>query len=564
MSMCHRTVLLFAAAVMISMLAGCGGGGNSGTAPPPDAPQVETGEVTIGPFVMQPAAATNVQIQSLASGQYGASFAVFNGVTIDYVGVREMLDRVVFSSSRGGGWQLHTCDFFGESLTKITNNGNSNGTPAWSPDGSRLAWTFYSATLKGEILVRPAGGGAATHLTNHSADDEHPTWSPDGRWIAFQSDRTGDDRIFKMTEDGSAPIQLTNAGPGLRDIHPDWRPPERDEMSLSLAVSPSAESRPALILSKPEILFASNRLGSYTIYGVAADGSNEGSLVTSSASDDAPAWHPFEDEMVYRRSAGGTLGYEIYANNLQDSEEHLVATGASVESQPCYSQDGKYLFFVSNREGGNNSIWAKQTSFPYRLHRVTDSGGPDKEPDLGNPRAQISRVLVGPAGSDHGYDPIHDSAVAGIVAFGFDGYLNFVRLGIPPASGSSLTATPLDTGGIQLAGVVLSAPNMYYIEEDAGIGVPPKMWDFTGATSRTALVYMNAVNGKVVSVVDMGDTVHTTAADAVPGISQEFSGSSVIASGDFKRVWNADAELVAEGDIGAVEIDAARGVVRAF
>ena len=174
-------------------------------------------------------------------------------------------------------------------------------------------------------------------------------------------------------------------------------------------------------------------------------------------------------------------------------------------------------------------------------------------------------MLVGPSGSDHGYDPIHNAAVAGVVAFSYQGYLNFVRLGIPPASGPSLTATPLQNTGTQLVGVVLSGQNMYYLEEDAGIGLPPIMWNFTSAPIRTAVVYLDAMTGRLVTVIDMGDSVHTAAApDPAAAVIQQRSGSGLLVQGDFHRVWDADGKLIAEGEIGAVQIDAANRVARAF
>lgn len=105
---------------------------------------------------------------------------------------------------------------------------------------------------------------------------------------------------------------------------------------------------------------------------------------------------------------------------------------------------------------------------------------------------------------------------------------------------------------------------MYYVEEDRGVGLPPIMWDFTGATSRTAVLYLNAYTGELVTVVDMGDSIHSASADGRAPVTHESSDSSTIAHGDFRRVWDAEGRLVAEGQIGSVEIDAANRVVRAY
>ena len=115
-----------------------------------------------------------------------------------------------------------------------------------------------------------------------------------------------------------------------------------------------------------------------------------------------------------------------------------------------------------------------------------------------------------------------------------------------------------------LVGVVLSAPNMYYIEEDAGIGLDPIMWDFTGATSRSALLYLDAMTGKLVTVVDMGDSVHSAAASDAPAVIQQATGSGLTVHGHFRRVYDAHGELIAEGDVSTVEINATNSILRAY
>ena len=77
-----------------------------------------------------------------------------------------------------------------------------DGSPAWSPDGKRIA--FYSERDgNSEIYVMSAEGGAATRLTNSKADEGYPAWSPDGRTISFDSDRDGNFDVFAMDVNGS-------------------------------------------------------------------------------------------------------------------------------------------------------------------------------------------------------------------------------------------------------------------------------------------------------------------------------------------------------------------------
>ena len=75
-----------------------------------------------------------------------------------------------------------------------------------SPDGERLV-----SSARGDIFTIPSENGITRNLTQTpGAHERHAEWSPDGRYIAFISDKTGENEIFIQEQDGSQePIQLT-------------------------------------------------------------------------------------------------------------------------------------------------------------------------------------------------------------------------------------------------------------------------------------------------------------------------------------------------------------------
>src|SRR5207249_7370210 len=95
----------------------------------------------------------------------------------------------------------------GSAQTRLTNNATTDGAPAWSPDGQRIAFVSYGDE---EIYVMNADGSAVTRLTNNAGFDGGPAWSPDGQKLAFVTYRDGNEEIYVMSPDGSAQTRLTN------------------------------------------------------------------------------------------------------------------------------------------------------------------------------------------------------------------------------------------------------------------------------------------------------------------------------------------------------------------
>jgi Tol biopolymer transport system component len=83
-------------------------------------------------------------------------------------------------------------------------------TPAWSPDGKRIAFAAWRRGGKRDILIVELASGAVTEVTNDRAVDSSPAWSADSRYVYFDSDRTSITNIFAYdTTDGST-WQVTN------------------------------------------------------------------------------------------------------------------------------------------------------------------------------------------------------------------------------------------------------------------------------------------------------------------------------------------------------------------
>jgi TolB protein len=71
-----------------------------------------------------------------------------------------------------------------------------------------------------EIYVIGVDGSGVTRLTNNRADDYLPAWSPDGSAIAFTAERDGSPQVYVMNVDGSGQTRLTDSKNGA--MWPSW------------------------------------------------------------------------------------------------------------------------------------------------------------------------------------------------------------------------------------------------------------------------------------------------------------------------------------------------------
>ncbi len=125
--------------------------------------------------------------------------------------------KIAFSRFTGRRFQVFVMDADGSDATQLTSGDGGASDAAWSPDGTRIAFTRCRGTC--DIYVINADGTGEMRLTHgEQPGEQSPTWSPDGRRIAFV-DING---LFVMDAEGGAWQRLTD-GPA-DDANPAWSP----------------------------------------------------------------------------------------------------------------------------------------------------------------------------------------------------------------------------------------------------------------------------------------------------------------------------------------------------
>ncbi|MEO5572870.1 MAG: Tol-Pal system beta propeller repeat protein TolB [Gammaproteobacteria bacterium] len=119
--------------------------------------------------------------------------------------------RLAYLSFENRRQQIYVQDVISGRRDLVASYPGLNGAPAWAPDGRRLAMTL-SKDGNPEIYVLNLASKALTRLTTNAAIDTEPTWSPDGNTLVFTSDRGGRPQLYRMSSSGGAAQRVTFEG----------------------------------------------------------------------------------------------------------------------------------------------------------------------------------------------------------------------------------------------------------------------------------------------------------------------------------------------------------------
>lgn len=190
-----------------------------------------------------------------------------------------------------------------------------NSAPAWSPDGRRMALSL-SRDGNPEIYVMDLATRRLQRLTDDPAIDTEPAWSPDGRYLAFTSDRAGQPQVYRMTADGRQTQRLTFEGD--YNARPSYAPDGRmltlvdsqrgkfriatlnlETNALQVLTDTSLDESPTFAPNGRIILYATEVKGRGVLASVTADGRVRQLYRLEEGDVREPAWSPYNRELQY-------------------------------------------------------------------------------------------------------------------------------------------------------------------------------------------------------------------------------------------------------------------------
>lgn len=232
--------------------------------------------------------------------------------------------KIAFYSERDGNAEIYLMDADGSNQTRLTDHPDDDGYPAFSPDGQRVSFDSDRDGDGFEIYTMNADGSDVRRLTYHSARDVSASWSPDGGRIAWMSDRSGRFEVWLMNADGSNQRQFTGVDAPSAGTHwfPQW----------------SADGE--------HLAFHVNR----DVHTVRADGSEYTRLTVDPDNGMVPSWTPDGRIVFMSRRTGAT---EIHSMNADGSDViRLTRTEMGESIDPRVSPDGRKIVYTWVPAGG--------------------------------------------------------------------------------------------------------------------------------------------------------------------------------------------------------------------
>jgi hypothetical protein len=236
-----------------------------------------------------------------------------------------LLGRIVFTSSRGGNFDIYSSKPDGSDRIRLTDTPDfQEFSPSSSPDGARVVYygrdgNLFDDFFQYDVYVMNADGTGQTRLTDGSTHDEQPVWSPDGTRIAFVRGFFSD--IWIMNPDGSRQLNLTNT-PESSEYAPWWsadgirifysaEEAERHVMNADgsgQTLLPGEDPDVAPGSVSPDgtrIAFSAFHSGSTKVFVMNADGTDRVRLTDMAGSESGPSWSPDGTRLAFDSDAAG-------------------------------------------------------------------------------------------------------------------------------------------------------------------------------------------------------------------------------------------------------------------
>ena len=260
--------------------------------------------------------------------------------------------RIAFVVKRGNRFELQIADADGAGEETALASFEPIISPAWSPDGRRLAYVSFE-NKKPVVYVHSLADGKRQAVANFKGSNSAPAWSPDGRSLAVVLSIDGGSQIFLINADGSG-ARRRLGGSGSIDTEPVF--------------SPDGQS----------IYFTSDRGGSPQIYRMSAAGGDAQRVTFEGTYNVSPRVSPDGKRLAYiARNAGK---FQVAVLDLATRQIQTL-TDSDRDESPSFAPNGRMILLATINSG--RGVLSAVSADGRIKQRVPYTGGDVREPAWG-------------------------------------------------------------------------------------------------------------------------------------------------------------------------------------